>query len=70
MIPDDTIDRAVESFFRALATHLDYPSATYSRARDWVDAPVTAVVEALLLSGWVPPLPEPADTLPSPRTGS
>ena len=64
MIPDETIDRAIEAFHQALDTHLDYPGATCSRPREWVDAPVAAVVEALLLSGWVGPLDdsgEPSD---------
>jgi hypothetical protein len=53
--PDAAIDHAAESFHDALGTHLDYAGASCSRGDDWVDAPVTAVVEALLLSGWTPP---------------
>jgi hypothetical protein len=51
--PDDTLDRAVEAFHDALATHLDHAAASWSRA--WVDAPVPSMVEALLWGGWIPP---------------
>jgi hypothetical protein len=55
IFPDETIDRAAESFHQALGTHLDTVGAVCSRSRDWVDAPVPEVVEALLVHGWVPP---------------
>lgn len=55
VFPDETIDRAARSFHDALGTHLDDPAAAHSPARDWIDAPATAVVEALLHGGWVPP---------------
>lgn len=55
IFPDETIDRAAEAFHQALDTHLDTVGAVCSRSRDWVDAPVPEVVEALLLTGWVPP---------------
>ncbi|MGH8964770.1 MAG: hypothetical protein ACRDXB_05505 [Actinomycetes bacterium] len=64
--PDDALDRAVEAFHDALATHLDDAAASWSRVRDWVDAPVTSVVEALLWGGWVPPS-EPRSSVPLPR---
>ena len=54
VFPDETIDRAARAFHDALGTHLDDPAATHSPGRDWIDAPVTAVVEALLHGGWVP----------------
>uniref|UniRef100_UPI003F49B07C hypothetical protein n=1 Tax=Pseudonocardia sp. CA-138482 TaxID=3240023 RepID=UPI003F49B07C len=69
LFPDETIDRAAEAFHDALGTHLDYAGASCSRGDDWVDAPVTAVVEALLLSGWVPPV-ERDDVIPAPRAAS
>ncbi|MGH8967136.1 MAG: hypothetical protein ACRDXB_17660, partial [Actinomycetes bacterium] len=61
MIPDETIDRAVAAFYQALSTHMDYAGASCRRADDWVSAPVPAVVEALLLRGWVPPQDEAGD---------
>lgn len=60
MFPAGALDRAVEAFHDALARHLDNAAASWSRARDWVDAPVPAVVEALLWGGWVPPF-DPVD---------
>lgn len=56
IFPDETIDRAAEAFHQAVGPHLDTAGAACSRSRDWVDAPVVEVVEALLLHGWVPPL--------------
>lgn len=61
MIPDETIDRAVAAFYQALDTHMDYAGASCCRTDEWVSAPVTAVVEALLLSGWAGPQADDAD---------
>lgn len=55
VFPDETIDRAARAFHDALGTHLDDPAAAHSPARDWIDAPATAVAEALLHGGWIPP---------------
>jgi hypothetical protein len=55
MIPEETLERAVDAFHQALSTHIDHAGATSSRGCDWMDVPITAVVEALLLSGWVGP---------------
>jgi hypothetical protein len=64
------IDRASEAFHQALGTHMDYVGASCCRADDWVSAPVPAVVEVLLLSGWVPPQDEAGDLRQVPRCRS
>ncbi|MBO0808045.1 MAG: hypothetical protein J2P32_07050 [Actinobacteria bacterium] len=68
VFPDETIDRAARAFHDALGTHLDDPAAAHSPARDWIDAPATAVAEALLHGGWVPPV-EHDDPDPVPDDG-
>jgi hypothetical protein len=55
IFPDETIDRAAKAFHQAVGPYLDTVGSVRSRHRDWVDAPVTEVVEALLWDGWIPP---------------
>ena len=55
IFPDETIDRAAEAFHQAVNPYLDAVGSVHSRGRDWVDAPIPEVVEALLIHGWVPP---------------
>lgn len=59
ILPKEMLERAVESFYRAVGPYLDAVGAVgsvCSREDDVIDGSVTEVVEALLYGGWTSPL--------------